>query len=102
MKTIRYEDAFAKFPKRVQGKIKVRAQELRQEMLLRELRESLKITQEQVAERTGLKTPNVSRLERQSQMQMATLRKVVQALGGQLEIIARFEDTAVKIVMPGA
>lgn len=102
MKTIRYEDAFAKFPKHIQDKIKVRAQERKQEMLLRELRESLKLTQEQVARRAGLKTPNVSRLEHQSEMQLATLRKVVKALGGKLEIIARFQDTAVKIVMPAA
>ena len=48
----------------------------------------------------GIKTPNLSRMERQSDMQVATLRKIVSALGGKLEIIVRFKDAAVKIVLP--
>ena len=74
--------------------------ELRQEMLLKELRESLKITQVQIAKKTGIKTPNLSQMERQSNMQVATPRKIVSALGGKLEIIVRFKDAAVKIVLP--
>ena len=53
-----------------------------------------------VAKKTGIKTPNLSRMERQSDMQVATLRKIVSAVGGKLEIIARFKDTAVKIILP--
>ncbi len=90
----------SKRPRRVQDGAQVRYQDLKRGMLLRELRESLKLTQDQVARRAGLKVPNVSRLERQREMQLATLRKVVAALGGKLEIIARFKDTAVKIVLP--
>jgi len=95
-----FKDVYAKLPKHVQDKAQARYQKLSREMLLRELRESLKLTQAQVARRAGLKTPNVSRLERQSEMQLATLRKVVSALGGKLEIVARFKDTAVKIMLP--
>ena len=53
-----------------------------------------------MARKTGIETPNLSRLERQSDMQIATLRKIVTALGGKLEVIARFENAAVKIVLP--
>lgn len=87
-------------PKHVVEKGEARYQELRQEMLLKELRQSLKLTQAHVARKTGIKTPNLSRLERQSDMQIATLRKIVAALGGKLEVIARFKDAAVKIVLP--
>ena len=100
MKTTPFEDVLKTLPKHVLKKAEARYQELRQEMLLKELRESLKITQVQIAKKTGIKTPNLSRMERQSDMQVATLRKIVSALGGKLEIIARFKDAAVKIVLP--
>ena len=45
---------------------------------------------------------NLSKIERQSDMQIATLRKVVHALGGQIEIIARFPNANVRIVLPNA
>jgi signal transduction histidine kinase len=35
-------------------------------------------------------------------MQIATLRKIVSAFGGNLEIIARFEGTDIRIVLPPA
>lgn len=95
-----FKDVVAKLPKRVQDKTEARYQELRQEMLLQELRESLKVTQAQVAKRSGIKAPNLSRLERQNNIQVATLRKIVAALGGKLEIVARFKGTAVKIMLP--
>lgn len=88
------------FPPEVMEQAEVRYQELRRELLLKELRESLKVTQEQMSRRTGIKTPNISRLERQSDMQIATLRKIIGALGGKLEIIARFDKTAVRIALP--
>lgn len=95
-----FRDVYPRLPKRLQAKAHARYQQLDREMLLRELRESLKLTQAEVAKKSGLKVPNVSRLERQSEMQIATLRKVVAAMGGELEIVARFRDTAVKIMMP--
>ena len=48
----------------------------------------------------GIKTPNLSRLERQKNMKVDTLRNVVAALGGKLEIVARFKDEAVTILSP--
>ncbi|HEX5871054.1 MAG TPA: XRE family transcriptional regulator, partial [Longimicrobium sp.] len=45
---------------------------------------------------------NVSRLERRDDMHVSTLREVVEALGGELEITARFPDgQAVRIDRPG-
>ena len=97
MKVTPFKDLVKRMPKEVQAAGKARYQELRQDVLLKELRESLKITQAQVAKKTGIKGPNVSRLERQHDMQIATLRKIIAALGGKLEIIARFDDTTVRL-----
>jgi len=95
-----FNDLMKKMPAKVRESAEARYQELRQEVLLKELRQSLEVSQAQLARKTGFKTPNISRLERQHDMQITTLRKIITALGGKLEIIARFGDAAVRIVMP--
>ena len=60
------------------------------EMTLRELRESLDVTQEQLAELTAMAQSEVSRLERREDWRLSTLRRVVEALGGELHVIVDF------------
>jgi DNA-binding Xre family transcriptional regulator len=91
-----------RFPAKVLDKAQARYQELRSEMLLREIRTALKVPQARVAKAAGIKQSNLSRLEKQSDMQIATLRKIVSAMGGKLEVIARFKDADVKIILPPA
>jgi DNA-binding XRE family transcriptional regulator len=62
------------------------------EIALHEVRERRGITQEQVAERLGTSRPNVSRIEHEDDVRMSTMRRYVEALGGELEIVARFPD----------
>ncbi len=100
MKTIPFEELLDRMPRGVKKQAAARYEELRREMLLRDLRESLSVTQAQVSRKTGIKPSNLSRLERQPDMQIATLRKIIAALGGKLEIIAKFKDSDVKIVLP--
>ncbi len=45
----------------------------------------------------GIKQPSLSNLEKQSDMQISTLRRIVNALGGELEVSARFPAGTVKI-----
>lgn len=97
-----FEHAKKTLPPEVLEKGRARYRELRREMLLRELREALRVPQGKVAKAAGLKQSNLSRLEKQSDMQITTLKKIVSALGGKLEIIARFRDADVKIVLPPA
>lgn len=58
------------------------------EMLLSEIRRAAGLTQEQLAASLGIKQPTLSRLESQDDMQISTLRCIVERLGGDLEIIA--------------
>jgi len=58
------------------------------EMLLSEIRRLAGLTQEQLARSLGVKQPTLSQLESQDDMQISTLRRIVEALGGELEIIA--------------
>ena len=64
------------------------AKEMMAEMLLAQVRKSAGLTQEEVAQTLGIRQPSLSKLENQDDMQISTLRRLVEALGGKLEIIA--------------
>jgi transcriptional regulator with XRE-family HTH domain len=83
--------------KRTRAKAARRTQELLGELLLRELRQVARKSQRQLAEALGIKQPSLSKLEQQSDMQISTLRKIVKALGGELEVLAKFPKGTVKI-----
>ena len=74
-----------------------RAEELLKEMPLQELRHARKLTQEALAAALGSKQTLVSKLERRTDWYVSSLRRFIEALGGELEIVARFPDGAVKI-----
>ena len=86
------------------ARAKERAKVAIAEMLLAEIRKAAGLTQEELAASLGIKQPTLSRLESQGDMQISTLRRLIQALGGELEIIAhmpggdihltQFEDAA--------
>jgi DNA-binding XRE family transcriptional regulator len=59
------------------------------EMLLSELRKFAGQTQQDLANELGVSQPCLSRMENQSDMQIGTLGRIVESLGGRLELIAR-------------
>jgi len=83
--------------KKTQARAARRTQELLQELLLSEVRQLAGKSQREVAQTLGMKQPSLSKLENQADMQISTLRKIVQALGGKLEVLARFPKGTVKI-----
>ena len=62
-----------------------------------DFREPAAKSQRQVADMLGIKQPSLSKLEKQSDMQISTQCRIVNALGGELEVIARFPTGTVKI-----
>ena len=83
--------------KRTRARATRRTKELLGELLLSELRQMTGNSQQQLAAALGIRQPSLSKLENQDDMQISTLRRIVHALGGQLEVIARFPKGAVKI-----
>ncbi|HJS07847.1 MAG TPA: helix-turn-helix transcriptional regulator [Pirellulales bacterium] len=83
--------------KRTRERAARRTRALLDEMLVAELRKLAGKTQRQLAKELGIKQPSLSKLEKQSDMQISTLQRIVRALGGELEMVARFPQRAVKI-----
>ncbi len=73
------------------------AREMMAEMLLAEIRKSVGLTQEELAAALDIKQPSLSKLENQDDMQISTLRRLIEALGGQLEIVAHMPRGDIRI-----
>jgi transcriptional regulator with XRE-family HTH domain len=88
----------AKLPKRRQQSIKKRATELiAEEATLRQLREARERSKVEMAEKLHINQAAVSKLERRTDMYLSTLRNYIEAMGGKLELIARFPQRSVRI-----
>ncbi len=63
-----------------------------EEMTLQELRQARKLTQVRMAKALGISQDGVSRLEKRTDLLLSTLRKTVEAMGGNLSLVAEFPD----------
>ena len=74
-----------------------RARAVVEELSLQELRLGLAKTQTQVADAAEMSQSELSRLESREDHRISTLRRYVEALGGELEIAAVFGGRRVKL-----
>lgn len=89
--SIKLDDFLAELPAEEQAAIQARGAELiAEEAGLRELRKARHQSQKQIAKQLGINQAAVSKMERRTDMYISTLRDLVRAMGGDLEIIARF------------
>jgi DNA-binding XRE family transcriptional regulator len=79
------------------ARAKAQAKEVMAEMLLAEIRKEAGFTQEEIAKTIGIKQPSLSKLESQDDIQVSTLQRLIQALGGQLELIAHMPGGDIRI-----
>lgn len=79
------------------NRAKARAKDIMAEMLLAEIRKDAGYTQEDLSEIMGVKQPSLSKLESQDDIQVGTLHRLIQALGGQLELIAHMPGGDIRI-----
>jgi len=70
---------------------------MKAELPLAELRQALHFSQEQLAMELAVKQPAIAKIEKKTDMYISTLRRFIEAMGGQLDIRARFPDGEVKI-----
>ncbi|MDZ7736290.1 MAG: XRE family transcriptional regulator [Gammaproteobacteria bacterium] len=87
--TKKLDNIMNELPARRRRKIRNRAAEL---ATLKDLRQAMQRTQEEMALALDIGQDSVSRLEKRSDMLLSTLRRYVEAMGGRLEIVAHFPD----------
>jgi DNA-binding XRE family transcriptional regulator len=78
------------------------AKKMLDDLALAELRKHRKITQTELARRMGVKQSTLSKLERQRDMQITTLDRVIRGMGGRLEIIVQMPDATYRLAAPGS
>lgn len=86
-------DVMARLPVERRRGIEARAQvRIEEELALRDLRKAMGKTQVEVARKLRISQVTLSDTERRTDVMLSTLRKYVGALGGELDLIARFPD----------
>lgn len=86
-----------KMPKERLQRIQEKTDKLIAEMALAELRRARDLSQTKLAERLGIKQPSVADMEKRTDMYISTLRSLIEGMGGQLDIIAKFPNGNVRI-----
>src|SRR5690606_26627338 len=92
-----FRDLYRKLPEDARRRIEERVETALKEMPLHELREARNLTQQQLAAQLRSGQAAVSKLERRADMYVSTLRRFIEAMGGELVILARFPDGDVRI-----
>lgn len=95
--TKKFSELRAKMKPDAQQRAEAKAKQLLAEMPLNELRQARGLSQKVLAEVLHVQQPSIAKLEKRTDMYLSTLRTHIQAMGGELDIIARFPDGSVKI-----
>lgn len=66
-------------------------------MRLRELRKIAGVTQASLAKRLKVSQGQISETENREDVLVSTLRRYVAALGGEIEVVARFGDKSLRV-----
>jgi len=70
---------------------------LRQEMALHELREARRLTQAALGDTLQVDQSAIAKMEKRTDLYVSSLRRFVEAMGGELRIVAHFPDGDVVI-----
>lgn len=93
----KFSDLRSRMSPESQERAKVMAQTMLSEMPLNELRQARGLSQKMLADVLHVQQPSIAKLEKRTDMYISTLRSHIEAMGGQLEVVARFPDGTVKI-----
>jgi len=93
----KYSGLRARMSPEARERAATRAKAMLEEMPLHELRRARGLSQETLAAKLKVRQASISKLERRADMYISTLRSHIEAMGGKLEIVARFPDGEVRI-----
>ena len=95
--TKKFSDLRAKMKPEARKRASAMAQTMLAEMPLNELRQARGLSQKMLAEVLQVQQPSIAKIEKRTDMYLSTLRSHIEAMGGELDIVARFPDGTVKI-----
>ncbi len=93
----KFADLRAQMSPESRARAEARAQAMLAEMPLNELRQARGLSQKMLAEVLHIQQPAIAKIEKRTDMYISTLRSHIEAMGGELDVVARFPDGAVKI-----
>ncbi len=95
--TKNFRNLVEKIPMERRLRIEERTRQLMAEMPLQELHKALQLTHQQVAATLSMNQAAVSKMEGQIDVYVSTLRHFIEAMGGELRIVAHFPQGNVEI-----
>lgn len=88
----KWSDLKRSMSQQAQARVDARVKTTLSTMPLAEIRKAIGMTQAELASRLDVAQGSVSKVENAADMYLTTLRKYVEALGGELHLTARFAD----------
>lgn len=79
------------------ARAEIKAKEIMADMLLTEIRKQVGLTQRELAATLKIKQPSLSKIESQDDMKIGTLIRIIEALGGELELIAHLPGGDIRL-----
>lgn len=93
----KYSELRSKMSPEARARVDARVIAALQQLPLLELRRARNLSQQKLAEALDTTQGEVSKIEHRTDLYLSTLRNYIEAMGGELDIIARFKDGAVRI-----
>ncbi len=87
-----FDELRNRMPAERQKSARQRARTILGELALAELRQSLHLSQADLARELDVNQPALSKLERRNDMFISSLRRLIGAMGGELVLLARFPE----------
>ena len=97
----KFSELRAKMSADARKRVDARVKAALREMPLNELRRARALAQRTVGDILGMAQPEVSKLEQRSDALISTVRHYIEAMGGELDIVAHFPDGDVRITQFG-
>ena len=98
----KFSELKARMAPKSRARAEARTKDMIADMLLTEVRQLVGLTQMDLAKKLGIKQPTLSKLESQDDMYLSTLRRLVEALGGKLELVVHLPTGDIRIQPLGA
>ena len=93
----KFSDLSLKMSPEAQERVQAKVQAMLAEMPLNELRQARGLSQKMLADVLHVQQPSIAKIEKRTDMYLSTLRSHIEAMGGELDVVARFPDGSVKI-----